>query len=41
MRSFDQHYSYRLDWVICRMEATHGWRRLYWRICKIWMERGL
>jgi len=40
-RPFDQQLSYRLDWVICRMEATRGWRRLWWRLVKRWLELGI
>ena len=30
--------SLRLDWAITRMEATRGWRRLYWRLVKRYHE---
>jgi hypothetical protein len=36
---FDAQLSYRLDHIICRLEAARGWRRLYWRLLKRWYER--
>lgn len=37
-RPFNQHLSYKLDWAICRMEATRGWRRFWWRLVKRYLE---
>lgn len=41
MRPFNLKHSLSLDWAICRMEATRGWRQWYWRMVKRWLERGL
>lgn len=40
-RPFDQQRSYRLDWAVCRMEATRGWRRRWWRMVKRYLEWGI
>jgi len=41
MRPFNQQLSLKLDWAICRMEATRGWRRAWWRLVKRWYEWGI
>ena len=41
MSTFDLRRSRRLDWAICRMEASRGWRRAYWRLVKRWLERSI
>jgi hypothetical protein len=38
---FDHHRSLQLDWAILMVESTRGWRRLYWRLVKRWLERGI
>jgi hypothetical protein len=40
-RPFDPALSARLDWAVVRMEATRGWRRLFWRLVKRYLERGV
>ena len=36
---FNAHASLHLDWIICHLEATRGWRRRYWRLRKRLAER--
>lgn len=40
-RPYNPQLSARLDWAITRMEATRGWRRIYWRLVKRYLERGI
>lgn len=38
MKPFNQTRSFRLDWAITRMEATRGWRHMFWRMIKRYHE---
>jgi hypothetical protein len=40
-RPFNQQHSLRLDWAILMVESTRGWRHVYWRLVKRWLERGI
>lgn len=38
-RAYSSYRSQQLDWAILMVEATRGWRRLWWRLVKRWRER--
>lgn len=39
MKHFDTNYSRFLDWLTIHMEASRGWKRLYWRLMLAVAER--
>jgi hypothetical protein len=40
-RPFDTKHSLRLDWATLMTESTRGWRRRWWKLVKMWLERGI